>query len=149
MDNSAGKYEQRLYELYEWSKSEGGLWWWANDRDNPFLVPLLAIPKPSKKRTKMAVYLYSIDELERKVKTPSLISKDNRTALLHLAGWPIYQDGTLLSWTLPERLQCDMLVDRVMKLISQRKKSRVTQKKAWRAKKRKAVNAKKANNSSK
>ena len=87
------------------------IWWWADDPDNPFGVALLACPRisPLKSKVESLVYLYTIDEASS-WSYPKLIARERGKSKFAKIGWAIYNGKNPTDWTLPDRLNPNVIV---------------------------------------
>ena len=94
-----------------------GIWWWADDADNPFGYALLACPRISNtRRIGSFVYLYTLDEASSWT-YPQLIARERSSSPLSKVGWVIYHDKHNTKWTLPGRLLPEVSVKLIRKNI--------------------------------
>ena len=94
-----------------------GIWWWADDADNPFGYALLSCPRMSQtRRLGSLVYLYTVDEASDWT-YPALIAKERGVSPLSRLGWIIYHDSNRTKWTLPERLTPNVSIKLIRKNI--------------------------------
>jgi len=94
-----------------------GIWWWADDPDNPFGFALLACPRISR-TDKMGslVYLYTMEEAVD-WKYPKLIAREDCDSPLSKLGWVIHRGGDETNWTLPGRLHPSVTIKLIRKNI--------------------------------
>jgi hypothetical protein len=91
-------------ELHNIAIYMNGLWWFADDADNPFGVAVLVVPNGDR-----GAYLYTLAEAWRqmklKKKEPSQLEAiPSSNSVLNKFGWGIRRNGKLMSVSLPVRL---------------------------------------------
>lgn len=94
-------------ELYKLSVYMQGVWWYADDEDNPFGIALLVCPDGDQ-----MTYLYTLSgaraQLKARTKEPStLCAGPSKNAALNKFGWGIRQNGKPIAFSLPVRLYND------------------------------------------
>jgi len=117
------KQEEKFLQLRlkRFSYYYRGIWWWADEVDNPYGIALLVCPQKierrignavwvSKKDMPYVVYLYTFKELERQVGKPRLIARKRKQHIEDIIGWPIFENKKKTSWILPERFETQNLM---------------------------------------
>lgn len=94
-------------DLHKISVYMEGLWWYADDADNPFGVAVLVVPNGDR-----GAYLYTLAEawrlLKLKQKEPSQLEAiPSSNPVLNKFGWGIRRNGKLMNVSLPVRLYND------------------------------------------
>jgi len=106
--------EVSIGELYKLSIYMQGVWWYADDDDNPFDVAMLVCPDGDK-----MTYLYTLRgaqiQFVRTEKTPSKLwaAPNKRNSIMDKFGWRICKDDTPINYMLPPRLYNDAVRDKL------------------------------------
>lgn len=106
------KEEVSIGELYKLSVYMQGVWWYADDDDNPFGVAMLVCPDEDK-----ATYLYTLRgaqiQLRDRVKVHSDIwaAPNKKNPMMDKFGWRIWQKDAPINYMLPPRLYNDAVRD--------------------------------------
>jgi len=98
-----------------------GLWWWADDEDNPFGVALLVCPHPAKPahfhhppaHAELYTFQEACDKNDEKEVTPKFVATHDRRLPLSIVGWVIRENGRLTTWTLPPRFEYDNAIEEI------------------------------------
>jgi hypothetical protein len=94
-----------------------GVWWWADDTDNPFGHALLACPRiSSTSHLGSMVYLYTLEEAYE-WSFPKLIARERSPSPMSKVGWLIYHGNKVTNWTLPPRLTPNVTAKLIRKRV--------------------------------
>ena len=104
-------------QLKRLSAVRKGIWWWADDKDNPFGYAILACPRISRvKNLTSMVYLYNLTEAVDWA-YPKMIARERSPYKISRLGWVIYYHKNCTKWTLPDRFVPDVTAKLVRKNI--------------------------------
>ena len=104
--------EVSIGELYKLSIYMQGVWWYADDDDNPFDVAMLVCLDGDK-----MTYLYTLRgaqiQFVRTEKTPSKLwaAPSKKNPIMDKFGWRIWKDDAPINYMLPPRLYNDAVRD--------------------------------------